>query len=458
MHVTSQTDHDALPPAHSLENEGFTTVLLVEEETSVAQVVQKSLAGVLDDTLRFECVPGLVQAHARLAKGAVEVILVGTSVSDCGCDHAVEQLDMAAPAALVLPLNTPGPRDRGADDPNCDRDAHWLPRILKYITRRRQHGYTPDVADQALFEKTERTEITFGSTADAVFVADQQGLKSKACPIGAKRRAFDAGADGLEGRLQDALETGEFALHYQPQGDLATGAVVGLEALLRWRDPEGGLLSPNRFIALAERTGLVVPIGRWVLAETCRQVRAWQAAGLNPPPVSINVSPVELRQNGFSAGVAAILRNTGMDADRVRLELPEGVVMHLASGPLRALRALRGQGVGLTIDGFGNGPPSLGCLRRLPVDTIKTHRALLRNVTTAAESAVLLRTILGWSSFSRNRAIAHGVETEQQRSFLLEGGWAVGQGFHLGAAGDGDEIAMLLATHGPRQPARDGAA
>lgn len=718
MHGNSQTHHGQAPPPHPLGGESFATVLLVEADNAAAQAVRISLDGVLGDALRFERVTSLAKASTRLARGTVEVILVGRSVSDCGREQALVQLGLQAPKALILPSSTPDPGGTAAEAPGSGIDAHWLPRMLHYVTSRRQAEATLRQAEEALFEEKERAQVTLSSIGDAVLVTDAEGrvtylnpmaealtgwsaveasgralcevfrivdghtrspavdpaqramredctvtlesncvllrrdggeagIEDSAAPIhdrhgavsgavivfrdvsqsvamtrkmaylaqhdpltglpnrvllnerltqairfarrhdkqvallfvdldrfkeindslghvvgdhmlqavahylsscvratdtvsrlggdefvillteidgaedaaqvadkvlmrcgrpflvdghrlevslsvgvsvypedgetvetmlqhadaamyqakaescrperlvGVKRRTSDTLACGLEGRLRHALGKGQLLLHYQPQVDLASGAVVGLEALLRWMEPKRGLLGPNRFISVAERTGLIVPIGRWVLAEACRQVRAWQAAGLGPPPVSINVSAVELRQEGFVAGVAETLRESAVQAGQVVLELTESALMRHGDGSVVALGNLREQGVGLAIDGFGTGHSSLAYLRRFPVDTIKVHGSFLQDVTTVADSAVVMGAILDLGHKLGHTVIAQGVETEEQLAFLQAQGCAVGQGFHLGGAGDASDTALLLAPP-PRRLAPGG--
>ena len=170
----------------------------------------------------------------------------------------------------------------------------------------------------------------------------------------------------VENSLRRALKTDEFLLHYQPQIDLASGAMIGAEALIRWRDPDLGMVYPEQFVPIAEACGLIVPIGRWVLREACRQVRAWLDAGLRAVPVAVNISAVEFRHKGFVDGVALILQETGLAPGYLELELTESILMHDAESSAQVLEALKAMGVRLAIDDFGTGYSSLSYLKRFP--------------------------------------------------------------------------------------------
>ncbi|HRP98144.1 MAG TPA: EAL domain-containing protein [Rhodocyclaceae bacterium] len=233
----------------------------------------------------------------------------------------------------------------------------------------------------------------------------------------------------LETALRRALKNGEFLLHYQPQIDSATRRIVGVEALLRWQDPEAGLVSPARFIPLAEETGLILPLGAWVLKEACRQNRAWQAAGLPALPVAVNISALQFRQRQFVELVADALAASGLTAACLELELTESIMMDAAERHLEVLEAIRDMGIRMAIDDFGTGYSSLAYLKRLPIDKLKIDQAFVRDVATDPDDAAIVGAIIGLARNMKLEVIAEGVESEAQLDFLRRGGCDQVQGY-----------------------------
>ena len=243
----------------------------------------------------------------------------------------------------------------------------------------------------------------------------------------------------IESSLRRALAQNEFLLHYQPQIDLASGAMIGAEALIRWQDPESGLVSPGQFVAVAEESGLIVPIGRWVLREACRQVQAWLDAGLPAVTVAVNISAIEFRHKDFIEGVALILKDTGLNPRYLELELTESILMHEAEASAVVLQALKAMGVRLAIDDFGTGYSSLSYLKRFPVDTLKIDQSFVRDIVTDPDDGTIVRAIIGMGKNLNQRVIAEGVETPEQLAFLRARQCDEGQGFlfhHPLSAGD----------------------
>jgi EAL domain-containing protein (putative c-di-GMP-specific phosphodiesterase class I) len=198
----------------------------------------------------------------------------------------------------------------------------------------------------------------------------------------------------LEGGLHRALEREEFLLHYQPKVNLNTGEITGVEALVRWQQPERGLVPPAQFVPIAEDCGLIVQIGRWVLREACRQARAWQDAGLPPLPISVNVSAVEFRDKGFVEGVRTILAETGLEARYLELELTEGVLMDDAESTASVLQELKMMGVHLAVDDFGTGYSSLSYLRQFPIDVLKIDRSFVNQITADPDDSTIVSAII----------------------------------------------------------------
>ena len=233
----------------------------------------------------------------------------------------------------------------------------------------------------------------------------------------------------VETGLRRALRRGEFLLHYQPQVDLASGALTGSEALIRWRDPTVGLIDPDGFVAIAEQCGLIVPIGRWALREACRQNQSWRQAGLQAVPVAVNISAVEIRQKGFVEGVARILDETGLAPCFLELELTEGSLMHDTEASALVLGELKAMGVKLAIDDFGTGYSSLSCLRRFPIDTLKIDQSFVCDLVSNADDATIVSAVIGMGRNLKRRVIAEGVESRAQLAFLRAEQCDGGQGF-----------------------------
>jgi diguanylate cyclase (GGDEF)-like protein/PAS domain S-box-containing protein len=244
--------------------------------------------------------------------------------------------------------------------------------------------------------------------------------------VGARERL------ALVARLRRAIEGDELTLHYQPVVSPATGRLDALEALVRWDDPERGTIPPGDFIPIAEETGLIEPLGAWVLEALCRQRGAWVAAGADPPRLHFNVSPRELRRADFAERVLATVARHGIEPGYLAVELTETTIMreHARSAPI--LRTLAEAGMRVAIDDFGSGYSSLTRLRELPVHSLKLDRAFLQGVPKQPESAAMVTAILELASALGMAAIAEGVETEAQRAFLVARGCPLAQGFHLG--------------------------
>jgi len=262
----------------------------------------------------------------------------------------------------------------------------------------------------------------------------------------AMRRLF------VEKSLRRALKHGEFMLHYQPKIDLASGAMTGAEALLRWQDPDLGLVMPAQFVQIAEDNGLIVPVGRWVLREACRQTQAWLDSGLPAVPVSVNISAVEFRHEGFLEGVAQILKETGLAPHYLELELTESILMHDVESSASVLEALKAMGVQLAIDDFGTGYSSLSYLKRFPIDTLKIDQSFVRDIVTDADDATIVAAVIGMGRNLKQRVIAEGVETHEQLEFLQARNCDEGQGFHFSHPVAAEDFARLLDPGNDKRP------
>jgi diguanylate cyclase (GGDEF)-like protein/PAS domain S-box-containing protein len=248
----------------------------------------------------------------------------------------------------------------------------------------------------------------------------------------------------LEGGLRDALEHGQFILLYQPKIDLSTGAISGAEALLRWKHPTLGLVSPMEFLPVAEDCGLIVPIGRWVLKEACRQVQEWIAAGLRVKPVAVNVSSLEFRSEGFLENLRAILKHTDLNPQLLELELTETVLMQHAESTLAVLGALKKLGVRLTVDDFGTGYSSLNYLKRFPIDSLKIDQSFVRDIASGTDDVPIVRAVITMAKSLKQRVVGEGVETEAQLCFLQAHGCDDAQGYYLSVPLDAEHFGKLL--------------
>jgi len=248
----------------------------------------------------------------------------------------------------------------------------------------------------------------------------------------------------LEGALRSALHHGEFELYYQPQVDLETGWVVGLEALIRWRHPSMGMVRPDRFIHLAEETGLIVPIGAWVLRTACRQSRAWQHAGYGPLRIAVNLSARQFAQPGLVRDIARVLEETGLSPHCLEIELTESLVMEDVEGAIRTMGEIKAMGVKLSIDDFGTGYSSLSYLRRFPVDVLKIDRSFVRDITISEDDAAMVAAIIELARGLRMRVIAEGVETEAQLDYLKRRGCDEVQGHVYARAVSGEAVEAML--------------
>jgi len=234
--------------------------------------------------------------------------------------------------------------------------------------------------------------------------------------------------------MRTALARGELMLHYQPQFDLASGRIVGAEALLRWRHPELGLVPPSRFIPVAEQSGLIIEIGAWVLTEACRQMQLWRTMGLADLTISVNVSPLQFQRDVIETDIVNALNASGLPASALELELTESLLIQDSSMISALLRRLRGRGVGFSIDDFGIGYSNLGYLKRFDVSRLKIDQSFIRRLTDDKHDEAIVRAIIQMATSLGLVTIAEGVESESTLTRLIELGCHEGQGLHWASA------------------------
>lgn len=248
----------------------------------------------------------------------------------------------------------------------------------------------------------------------------------------------------MENRLRKALDNKEFHLYYQPQLDIRSGSVIGVEALIRWIDLQNNIVLPGTFIPLAEETGLIVPIGEWILRTACSQNKVWQDAGFPPMYVSVNISSVQFRQPSFIRTVDTVLQDTGLDPHYLELELTETILMETTETAIQTLEELKSMGVRISIDDFGTGYSSLSYLKRFPIDTLKIDRSFVRDVTSDPDDKAIINAIIALARSLNLKVIAEGVETIQQLVCLHEQGSDGMQGFLFSPPLPIDSLTQLL--------------
>ncbi len=244
--------------------------------------------------------------------------------------------------------------------------------------------------------------------------------------------------------LRRAIKEEEFVLYYQPQIDLKSGLVIGVEALIRWQDPKDGMISPAQFIPVAEEMGLIVPMGEWVVRTACEQAKSWQEQGLPPITMAINLSSREFKEEGFSKKIIQIINETGLEAKYVELELTESILIENETSVHMALSDFKKEGIGLSIDDFGTGYSSLSYLKRFPIDKLKIDQSFVRDITIDKNDATLVRAIISMALALGLKTIAEGVETKEQLDFLRHEGCEEIQGYLLGRPMPAEQIQDLL--------------
>jgi len=248
----------------------------------------------------------------------------------------------------------------------------------------------------------------------------------------------------VESELRRGLKNQEFLLHYQPKVNLDTGDITGVEALIRWRQPDGTLVSPSEFVHIAEDCGLIVPIGRWAMREACKQARAWQDAGLRHLRMAVNVSAVEFREKGFVENVRQILSDTGLRAHYLVLELTERVLMENAKSTALVLEELKTMGVQLAVDDFGTGYSSLSYLRQFPIDVLKIDQSFIQQISSNLDDSTIISAIIGMGRNLHHIVIAEGIETREQITYLQSQHCEEGQGYFLSPPVGAVQFGQLL--------------
>ena len=286
-------------------------------------------------------------------------------------------------------------------------------------------------------------------TADISMYHAKEAGRNRHCFFEKSMNRLATERQALENGLHRALACNEFVLHYQPKVHLGTGEITGVESLIRWKHPDHGLVPAARFICVAEQCGLIVPIGRWVLGEACRQARAWLNAGLPAIQIGVNTSAVELTKKGFFEYVRSTLSEFDLEPRQLELELTETFLTHEPITVGAVLRELRAIGVQLAFDDFGTGYASLSCLKRLPIDALKIDQSFVRTLAADDVDASIVTAMITLGKHLHMRVVAEGVETRQQLAFLIAHNCPEGQGDYFSRPVAADELAVLLSRRFP---------
>ena len=281
--------------------------------------------------------------------------------------------------------------------------------------------------------------------------ADRAMYRAK--ELGRDSYQLAAATDGLGGErfsletaLRHAVDNGELHVEYQPQIDIASGSLIGFEALVRWHHSQRGLVPPSDFIPLAEETGLIVGIGAWVIEQACRQAAAWRRMGFPDFRMAVNVSPRQFRHKSFVDSVTALLDSHGLDPSLLEIELTESVTMQAGEAELEALQRLKFVGVRLAIDDFGTGYASLSNLKRFPIDAVKVDRSFVRDCLNSTDDAAIVKAVVSMGKALRLQVIAEGIETKEQLAFLQLLGCDAAQGYLIGRPAPPSEIERAVAA------------
>jgi diguanylate cyclase (GGDEF)-like protein len=413
---------------------------------------------------------GLLGAFARLAPRAGEIGVISLGID--GIERVAESLGRAAADDLLREAARRLTATAGGELVACASAAQFTLLV-------------PGVSDcAALLGRAERTLVALdapirlgshelliaasagtalfprdGETADAVLRAAERAL-AQARHSGARVQPHSAATSAaalrrftLAGRLRGAIERGELTLHYQPKVALGSGGIVGFEGLVRWQEPELGLLAPAEFIPIAEESGLIGALGDWVVRAACRQIVAWRDAGLGDVPVAVNLSAQQFHREGVAARVAEILRETGASAAQLGIEVTESALLGDTERAIRELRALRELGVELALDDFGTGYSSLSYLRKLPVQIVKIDREFIAEISAREDAAALTASIVAMAKALWLRVIAEGVEKEAERDLVAVWGCDEAQGYLFSMPVPALEAARLWCARDAGSPA-----
>lgn len=318
------------------------------------------------------------------------------------------------------------------------------------------HSLVATVSIGSAIYPTDATEISpLLAKADAAMYEAKAAGRDGFCKYSAETTMYNPARMSLENDLRRAIERNEFVLYFQPQVDIASQEIRGVEALVRWQHPEHGLVSPNQFIPVAEESGLIVPLGEWVLRDAFRQMREWKAQGLPPLRMSINISALQFHHGDLPRVVAEQLEAYDIDPRYVELELTESVLMHDFDDALKTLQEIKALGVSLAIDDFGTGFSSLSYLRRLPIDRLKIDQSFVRDIECTPANESIARAIIGLANGLALEIVAEGIETAAEMAVLEHMCCGEGQGYLFAKPLSAEGVMTWITAHRPTRVIED---
>lgn len=311
------------------------------------------------------------------------------------------------------------------------------------------NGYEHHVSTSigiTIFSSTNETAISILGQADTAMYKSKNTGKNTFCFYEQAMQTIAEAKLSLEHDLRQAIDQQQFSLNFQPQVN-NSGKTLAIEALLRWQHPQRSWVSPAEFIPLAEESGLIIPIGQWVLINACSQLKSWLQQGIELQHISVNVSPKQFRQTDFIANIKSALDKSGLSANKLMLEITEGIVLDNVEDTIQKMSVLKLMGVQFSIDDFGTGYSSLSYLKRLPIDELKIDQSFVRDIATDKDDAAIVTTIIAMASHLNLTVVAEGVENFQQLNFLMANGCTLFQGYHFSRPLTADDLNAFLQTN-----------
>ncbi|HDY85613.1 MAG TPA: EAL domain-containing protein, partial [Methylophaga sp.] len=297
-----------------------------------------------------------------------------------------------------------------------------------------------------IFSPENQTAISILGQADTAMYKSKNTGKNTFCFYEQAMQKIAEAKLALEHDLRQAIEQQQFSLNFQPQVD-NSGKIIAVEALVRWQHPERSWVSPAEFIPLAEDSGLIIPIGQWVLVNACIQLKSWLRQGVELQHVSVNVSPKQFRQTDFIANIKSALDESGLTANKLMLEITEGIVLDNVEDTIQKMGTLKQMGIQFSIDDFGTGYSSLSYLKRLPIDELKIDQSFVRDIATDKDDAAIVTTIIAMARHLNLTVVAEGVENFQQLNFLMENGCTLFQGYYFSRPLSPNDLKSFILTN-----------
>ncbi len=417
------------------------TVLLIENDPLSASSAREALAAANGNPFQVEWVDQLSDGLVRLRKGGIAAVLLSLSLPECPGIESFDRVLECAPNVPVLICCGELAEHLAQTATTARKILHSIS-APHFITGMDLH--VNGSIGISIYPEDGKDAETLIKNADTAMYHAKDGGRDKFEFFKPEMNLKAVERQSLESSMRRALRQDEFLLHYQPKVNLDSGEITAVEALIRWQQPDRGLVPPGHFVSIAEDCGLIVQIGRWVLEEACRQARSWQEAGLPSVRIAINVSAVEFRHEGFVDGVRSVLSETGLDPGCLVLELTESVLMTDAKSSSTVLQELKALGVRLAVDDFGTGYSSLSYLRLFPIDILKIDQSFVQQITSDPADSTIVSAIINMGESLKHLVIAEGIETQQQRDYLREQHCAEGQGYFFSPPVDATEFARIL--------------